>query len=87
MIVAVRGALARERRRRHGLHAKELGVRDAAHVPQLAEDLAALGVHGVGDGPPAGDLRRRVDALRARPAVRLSVGRRGGGGGGGGEAW
>ncbi len=73
VVVAVRGALARERARRHGLQAKELGVRDAAHVPQLAEDLAALGVHGVGDGPPAGDLRGRVDARRARPTMRLSV--------------
>ncbi len=76
VVVAVRGALARQRGRRDGLHAKELGVRDAAHVPQLAEDLAALGVHGVGDGPPAGDLRGRVDARRARPAVRLRVMRR-----------
>ena len=37
-------------------------VRHAAGVPELHEDLAALGVHGVGHLLPGGDLCGRVDA-------------------------
>jgi len=37
-------------------------VAGAAAVPDLEEDAAALGVHGVGDGAPAGDLGITVDA-------------------------
>ena len=39
-------------------------VRDAAHVPQLHHDAAALGVHVIGDAAPAGDLPGTVDARR-----------------------
>jgi len=41
-------------------------VRQPAHVPELEEDLPALGVHRIDDELPAGDLLRRVDARRAR---------------------
>jgi hypothetical protein len=37
-------------------------VRDAAHMPELEEDAAALGVHGGGHLLPAGDLLVGVDA-------------------------
>ena len=37
-------------------------VRDATDVPELDDDLAALGVHGVGYQLPAGDLFGAVDA-------------------------
>ncbi len=37
-------------------------VGDAAHVPQLQEDAAAGGVHGVGDVLPASHLFFRPDA-------------------------
>ena len=40
----------------------EEGVGETTHVPQLGEDLAPLGVHGLGDLFPACDLLRAVDA-------------------------
>jgi hypothetical protein len=34
----------------------QVGMRDAADVPQLHHDAAALGMHGVGDALPAIEL-------------------------------
>ena len=47
-------------------------MREASHVPELQDDLAALGVHGVGDEAPAGDLCVVVDARR--PGVAFAHG-------------
>ena len=44
-------------------------VRDAADVPELQEDAAALGVHGGGDLLPAGDLFVGVDTRGVRVAM------------------
>ncbi len=49
----------------------QVRVRDAAHVPQLQEDAAALGVDGVGDLLPAGHVRFVVDARG--PGVTLAL--------------
>jgi len=38
----------------------QVDMRDPAHVPQLNKDLAALGMHGLGDLAPAVDLRLGV---------------------------
>ena len=46
-------------------------VRDAAHMPQLHDDLAALGVHGVGHLLPAGELLRRIEAGHVGIALAL----------------
>jgi hypothetical protein len=48
-------------------------VRDAADVPELQEDAAALGVHGGGDLLPTRDLLVRVDARGVR--VTMAAGR------------
>src|SRR3954452_391698 len=47
-------------------------MRDAADMPELEKDDAALGVHGVDNLAPARDLRLRIDAGRRwiSPAVR-----------------
>src|SRR5207253_10982131 len=59
-----------DRRRRHRLRAVEQArVAQPADVPQLREDAAVRGVHGVRHAAPAGDLRRRVDAGRPRVAL------------------
>ena len=42
--------------------AGQVGVRDAAHMPDLRNDFSARRVHGLGDGLPAFDLRVRVNA-------------------------
>jgi hypothetical protein len=63
--LAGRGDRGRRDRRR----ADHLRVRDPSGVHDLGEDDAALGVHGVGDGPPALDLLVRVQARRARVAL------------------
>ena len=44
-------------------------VRDAADVPELQENAAALGVHGGGDLLPAGDLLVGIDAWGVRVAM------------------
>ena len=65
------------RRRRHRQGAGvEIGVRHAPAVPDLQEDAPARAVHRVGDPPPAGDLRRAVDARSEGVAlgVRRDVG-------------
>ncbi len=41
-------------------------------MPQLREDHPAVGMHRVGDGAPAVDLRRAVDARR--PGIALATG-------------
>ena len=51
--------------------AGDVGVRDAAAVHDLHDDLAAARVHGVGDAPPAGDLLVGDDAGLARVGPRL----------------
>ena len=51
-----------DRRRCQHLALMEEGVGETTHVPQLGEDLAPLGVHGLGDLFPACDLLRAVDA-------------------------
>ncbi|MNS79694.1 hypothetical protein D3C72_1133550 [compost metagenome] len=60
-------------RGRDGLAATGLqfGVRDAAHVPQLHDDLAALGVHGVGHALPAFELFGAVEAGHVGVALAL----------------
>ena len=58
----------RHRRCAPGLQA---GVRDTAHVPQLHDDLAALGVHGVGHLFPGGDLLGAPDARHVGVALAL----------------
>lgn len=45
-------------------------VPGSSDVPQLARDRPALGVHGVDDVLPPGDLLGGVDPRRVRPAVR-----------------
>ncbi len=52
-------------------------VRDAAHVPQLLRNAAALGVHGVDHGLPAGFLRIGVHARRPGIALALAGNLRG----------
>lgn len=54
----------RNRRRRHRQRTVRLerGVRDAADVPELQEDQAALGVHRIDHLAPARDLGLAVDA-------------------------
>src|SRR3954467_8152542 len=44
-------------------------MRDAADMPELEKDDAALGVHGVDHLAPARDLRLRIDARRRRIAA------------------
>ncbi len=46
------------------------GVRHAAHMPQLREDDAAFGMHGIRHLAPAGDLLRTVDA--GSPGITLA---------------
>ena len=48
----------------------ERGGGDAADVPELAEEDGALGVDGVDDGPPGGDVVGRPDTRRVRVALR-----------------
>ena len=48
-------------------------VRDAADVPELQEDAAALGVHGGGDLLPSGDLCVGIDTRGVR--VTMAAGR------------
>eukprot|EP01022_Parablepharisma_sp_SALTPOND_P021765 TRINITY_DN435_c1_g1_i1.p1 TRINITY_DN435_c1_g1~~TRINITY_DN435_c1_g1_i1.p1 ORF type:complete len:1304 (+),score=494.29 TRINITY_DN435_c1_g1_i1:15351-19262(+) len=47
---------------RQGVLRLQVGMGDAADVPQLQEDVAALGMHGVGHLLPGGDLGLVVDA-------------------------
>jgi len=47
---------------------KEIGVDDAAHVPQLHDDQAAFFVHGLGGGLPRLGLLVRPDAGGGGPA-------------------
>ena len=65
--------------RGHGEFAVRLvvGVRDATDVPELQEDTAALGMHGIGDQLPAGDLFIAVDAGGVRVAVAAGADGRG----------
>ena len=42
-------------------------------MPQLHNDAPTLGMHGVGDPPPAGDLRGIVDAGRVDIALALGA--------------
>lgn len=44
-------------------------VRDPPYVPQLHHELAALGVHGIGDPAPAPDLLAVVNARRIEVAL------------------
>lgn len=50
----------RRRRDRRSTARLDIGVRDASDVPELREDVPTLGVHGLGDLAPAGNLLRRV---------------------------
>ena len=71
---------ADRRRRDRQLAARLQGrMRDAADVPQLQEDAAAVGVYRIGHFLPAGDLLGRVDARRARVTLsfRADLGRLG----------
>ena len=43
-------------------------MRNASDVPELQEDDAALGMNGVDNLAPAGDLRFRIDAGHAGAA-------------------
>ena len=60
----------RHRRRRDRQHAAglERGMRDPADMPQLQEDDPALGVNGIDDLSPAGNLLLRIDAGHAGAA-------------------
>ncbi|KAE0541638.1 hypothetical protein FH972_027350 [Carpinus fangiana] len=49
----------------------QIGMRDAARVPELEEDHAPAPMHGIDDRSPCGDLRVRPDAGRHRVAARL----------------
>ncbi len=66
-------ALGADRRRRHRLAAVRLQrvVRDAADMPELDEDAAALFMHAVGDLAPACDLLLGIDAGRILIALAL----------------
>ena len=55
----------------------EIGMRDAAHMPQLKGDLAAGAMHSLGYPSPAGNLRLAMNARRAWIAMRLQADRRG----------
>ena len=57
----------RHRRRRDRQHAAglERGMRDPADMPQLQEDDPALGVNGIDDLSPAGNLLLGIDAGHA----------------------
>jgi hypothetical protein len=50
------GRLYRRGRNRQGTAFLQVGVRNAADMPELDEDLAVLRMHGIGDLLPAGDL-------------------------------
>src|SRR3954470_22869909 len=52
-------------------------MRDAADMPELEKDDAALGVHGVDNLAPARDLRLRIDAWRRRITATIREHRRG----------
>jgi len=52
-------------------------MRDAADMPELEEDDAALGVHRIRHLAPAGDLRVGIDARRRRIAAAVREHRRG----------
>jgi hypothetical protein len=67
------------RRRRHRQHAAglERGMRHPPDMPELEENQAAFGVHGIDDVPPAPDLRFRIDAGRAGIAASCRHDRRG----------
>src|ERR1700733_10586795 len=56
--------LGEDRRWRHRCAAVRLqrGMRDAADMPELKEDVAALRVHALGDLAPSGDLLLRINA-------------------------
>ena len=56
-------------RHRHHARRQQREVRDAAHMPELHDDLAALGVNRVGDLLPARDLFFAVDARRVEVAL------------------
>ena len=59
--------------RGHGQRAiVEVRMRDAADVPELGKDLAACGVHRLGNVPPTGELLGRLDAGRSDIANPLS---------------
>lgn len=60
-------------RRAHRIGAIGLqrGMRHAAHMPQLGEDLALLGMHCIGHHFPAGDLLLRPDAGHIDVALAL----------------
>ena len=68
-------AFGAHRARRHGELVARLnvGVGDAAHVPELQEDVPALVVHRLGGEAPAGDLLWRPDAGRADVALALGA--------------
>ena len=57
-------------RHRRGAIGQQRAVRDAAHMPELDDDLAAFGMHGVGDLPPRGHLLGAVDARGVQVALR-----------------
>jgi hypothetical protein len=61
------GAYGRRRDERRG-RVPVRGVSDAAHVHELGEHPAALGVHGVGDLLPRGHLFGGLDRGRSRVA-------------------
>ena len=48
-------------------------MRDAAHLPQLGDDASTLGVHGIGDLPPRGNLFARVQAGRVEITLRFAA--------------
>ncbi|MNI45268.1 hypothetical protein D3C73_996870 [compost metagenome] len=56
-----------------GVAGLQIHVRDAAHVPELHEDVPATCVHGVGDLAPSVDLILRVEP--GRVLVALGLGR------------
>jgi hypothetical protein len=67
----VRRTTGRDQRRRDRQRTvEEIGMRDAPHVPELAEDPPAGAVHAVGDATPTLDVRRCVDARCSEPTAR-----------------
>lgn len=56
-------------RDRHFARRQHAGVRDAAHMPELQHDLAAMAMHCIGDRAPAGNLLLAVDARRVQVAL------------------
>src|ERR1700722_11019875 len=66
-------AVGADRGRRHRLSAIHLprGVRDAANMPELDEDVPAALMHAVRDFLPAFDLLLRIDAGRVLIALAL----------------